>query len=425
MPTGRPETAERSGRLRFVSALLPLALVGATLTACGDDDTPVSPGDPQHDVVEAIQRTLHQRTRAILDRDSVLFDRTLSPRAPGFVSDQDRYLANVDQLPVDTVRIDLDEDSLEKDGKAYWAEVTIRFQLRGFDTVPVITRDRWRFVPTRNERRYLLSSTTDKSWEARYKPQPQPWDLDEEIDVREAPGVLGIFDDATLGSASAVLDAVSQGRFEVTSVLPPELSDPGGVVVYALADPEFMDSLSGLPFNDPDRLDGATIPVPHDPTDAQGRIASYRVMLSPHVLDEDEAVLDRLVRHELTHVAIGARAAGVPLWLSEGIAEYVSVQPIAPAERRLQADALDLAAAGVSDLPTDADFSGAHAEGWYAVSWWVCQYIADTYGASQLWALLDALHDGGDQADVVSQQLGISTAQLASEGVALMRRTYG
>lgn len=425
MPTGRADPAERSGGLRFVSALLPLVLVGAGLTACSDDDSPVDPGDPEQYVVQAIERTLHRRTRAIVDRDGVRFDRILSRRDPGFVEDQDRYLANLEQLPLGTVRIDLDDTSLEKAGMGYWAEVTVRLQLQGYDVAPAITRDRWRFVPTRNQRRYLLASTTDPRWEERNRLQPQPWDLAEDLDVREAPGVLGIFDDDTVGSASTVLAAVSEGRFQVRSILPTDLADPGGVVLYALSDPDFVDSLSGLPFNDPERLDGATIPVPHDPADPDGRIVSYRVLLSPHVLDQDPEGLDRLVRHELTHVAIGGEASGVPLWLSEGLAEYVSVQPIAPAERRLQADALDLAAAGVTDLPTDDDFSGDHAEGWYAVSWWICQYIADTYGQAELWSLLEALHAGGDQAQVVSDQLGISTAQLASEGVALMRRTYG
>ena len=408
-----------------VAALLSLVVAGATLTACGDDDSPLPDDDPTRYVISAIERTLHQRTRAIVDHDAARFDHTLSPRDSAFVEAQDRYLANVGQLPLGTVRIDLDEQSLEKTGKGYWAEVTIRFQLQGYDVAPAITRDRWRFVPTGNERRYLLASTTDKDWEKRNAPQPQPWDLDEDIDVREAPGVLGIFDDDTLGSASTVLDAVSDGRFQVRSVLPEDLSDPGGVVVYALSDPDFVDSLSGLPFNDPDRLDGATIPVPHDPADPGGRIVAYRVLLSPHVLGQDPAGLDRLVRHELTHVAIGEQASGVPLWLSEGIAEYVSVQPIAPADRRLQTDALTVAAAGVTDLPTDDDFAGDHAEGWYAVSWWICQYIADTYGQDQLWALLEALHAGGDQSEVVPDQLGITTAQLAAEGVALMRRTYG
>ncbi|MEZ0580834.1 hypothetical protein [Nocardioides sp. MH1] len=420
MSTGRARTRGARG---FVATLLPLALAGALLAACGDDDPPSSPGDPTGLAVQEIEHTLRQRARAILDGDSVLFHRTVAGRGT-FLDDQDRYFDNLGQLPLGMLRFDLDPTSLDKDGDGYWADVTVRLRLQGYDVSPVITHDHWRFAPTRNQRRYLLASTTDKRWEADHPSQPQPWDLDEEIEVRDAPGVLGIFDDGSVGSASTVLDAVAEGRFQVRSVLPADLTDPGGVVVYALSDPEFVESLSSLPVNDPDRLDGATVPVPHDAEGGDGRVSSYRVLLTPHVLDQTGDVLDRLVRHELTHVAVGSRARGVPLWLSEGIAEYVSVQPIAPAERRLQTDALDLAARGVEDLPSDADFSGADAEGWYAVSWWVCEYIAATYGASALWALLDALHDGGDQADVVPEQLGISTAQLVAEGIALMRRTY-
>ena len=152
------------------------------------------------------------------------------------------------------------------------------------------------------------------------------------------------------------------------------------MVVYVLADQAFVESLDGLPVTDPDRLDGVDRSgAPRRPRPG-GPVSSYRIVLSPHVLDESDEVLDRLVRHELTHVALGDHARGVPLWLAEGLAEYVSVRPVAPAERRLQTDALNLAAAGVADVPSDSEFGGAHAEGWYAVSWWVCEYIAATYG---------------------------------------------
>ena len=187
----------------------------------------------------------------------------------------------------------------------------------------------------------------------------------------------------------------------------------------------FLESLDGLPVSDPDRLDGVTVPVPRNTNDTDGLVASYRVVLSPDVLDESAVVLDRLVRHELTHVALGDHARGVPLWLAEGLAEYVSVRPVAPAERRLQTDALDLVAAGVSDVPSDGEFSGPDVEGWYAVSWWVCEYIAATYGEPALWTLLDALTDRRDQQMVLYDQLGITTAELVRAGIRLLRRTYG
>ena len=63
----------------------------------------------------------------------------------------------------------------------------------------------------------------------------------------------------------------------------------------------------------------------------------------------------RLIRHELTHVAVGDRADGVPTWLSEGIAEYVSVRPIPPEDRVMSEEALAAAEAGLTGLPGDED----------------------------------------------------------------------
>jgi len=421
MPTGSSSNGG-SWRRTLAGLVLPALLI-PTLTAC-DDDSPVVPHDPETGVADAIQHTLRQRARAIVDGDPVSFGRTLAQRDRGFVAEQDQYLENLGQLPLGTVRFDLAEKTLEPDGDAYWAEVTIRLELQGYDVAPVVTRDRWRFAPAHDERRYLLTSTTDAGWEARNGPEPQPWDLGD-IEVRNGPGVLGIFDATTIGSADAVIESVSESRFDVRSVLPVGIEDPGGVVVYVLADPEFLDSLDGLPGDDPDRLDGVTLPVPRDADDPGGKAASYRMLLSPDVLDESGAALDRLVRHELTHVALGDHARGAPLWLTEGLAEYVSVQPIAPAERRLQTDALNLVASGVDDLPADAEFAGEQAEGWYAVSWWVCESIAATYGEPALWTLLDRLADGGDQQTVVPDLLGITTSELVQAGIELMRRTYG
>lgn len=410
-------------RRRLTTALLLPALLLTALAACGDDP-PVSSYDPEDDVVDAIERTLQQRARAISDRDPVKFDQTYAQRNAGFVAEQDRYFDNLGQLPLDTVRFDVAPNTLQSDGEAYWAVVTIRIELLGYDVAPVITRDRWRFAPTRDERRYLVTSTTDPDWEAASGSQPQPWDLGE-IEVRDGAGVLGIFDESTVVDADQVLASVSESRFAVRSVLPLGIEDPGGVVVYVLSDPAFLDALDGLPVSDPELVDGATIPVPRDAEDPGGPVASYRIVLNPDVVDEDDQGLDRLVRHELTHVAVGERARGVPLWFSEGLAEYVSVRPIAPAERRLQTDALNLVAAGVSDLPSDEEFAGEDAEGWYAVSWWVCEYIAATFGEGALWTLLDGLGDGADQQAVISDQLGTTTSKLVQDGIDLMRITYG
>ena len=287
MPTETADLrAPGSGRLRILPALLLSVLLTPLLAACGDD-SPDPPDDPDAGVAEAIQRTLRQRARAIVSHDPVAFGRTLARRDPGFVAAQDGYYENLAQLPLGMLRFDLADRTLRRVGDGYWAEVTVRIELQGYDVAPVVTRDRWRFAPTRNERRYLLTSTTDKGWEADSGSDPQPWDLGE-IEVRDGPGVLGIFDSTTVLRSDAVLDSVSEARFEVRSVLPPDIEDPGGVVVYVLADQGFVESIDGLPVTDPDRLDGVTVPVPRDADEANGPVSSYRVVLSPHVLDESD-----------------------------------------------------------------------------------------------------------------------------------------
>jgi hypothetical protein len=409
MPTGRADST--AGR-RILAVLL-LVLLTSLLSACSDDDPPPTSSEPDADVAADIQRTLRQRARAIVQQDPAAFERTLGRRSAGFLAEQQRYYENLEQLPLGKVRFDLAEQTIEEKGDGYWAEVSVRLELQGYDVAPVVTRDRWRFAPTRDGRRYVVTSTAASD--------PQPWDLGE-IEAREAPGVLGIFDPTTVLSADQVLESVSDARFEVRSVLPAELGDPGGVVVYVLDDDAFLESLDNLPVADPDRLDGVTVPVPRSASDPDRGVASYRILLSPDALDEGSEGIDRLVRHELTHVAMGDRAWGVPLWLAEGLAEYVSVRPIAPAERRLQADALDLVADGVTDVPADSDFGGPDAEGWYAVAWWTCEYIAATYGEPALWSLLD---ETDDLQTVVHDQLGVSTSELVQGGIRLMRRTYG
>lgn len=401
-----------------------LALVAGLFAGCADDAREPNQTNPEAEVVEAIERALQRRARALAAEDPTAFARTIAQRDKDFARSQRRYFDNLRQLPLGKVRFELDPETLRPRGRQYWAEVRITLEVRGYDAAPVETRDRWRFRPVDDGRRFVLSSVTDPAWEGRFGSQVQPWDL-LEVNVLEENGVLIVFDRGTAASAERILEMVANGRSEVAEVLPDSYEDRRGVVVYTLSDPAFVESLEGLPVNDPDRLDGLTIPVLRRSIDGKGAVASYRILLDPDVLDEGEQVLDRLVRHELTHVALGDRARGVPLWLTEGLAEYVSVRPLAPVERRLQSEALDLAAAGIDGLPPDGVFGGPSAEGWYGVSWWICEFVAGTYGADALWSLLSAFDRRVTADDVLAEELQISGEDLVQGGVSLMRRTYG
>lgn len=406
------------------AALLPLA-------ACSDDmPPPTYSGGGYDDVATLMQRTLNQRAAALASDDLARFRRSLDRTDAGLVDSEQVYFDNISQLPVGRLRIRVVEDTItpvegtDLGGETeYWAEVVVALRLDGYDAAPVQTRDRYRFVPNADGSRLLVGSTTDYGWEEQHPGNAQPWDLGA-IHVEEAPGVLGIFDDWTDDDATEVLDAASAGRSDVRAVVGSGDDRVSGVVVYSLQDPTFLEGLAGQTVGDPDRADGLTIAVPVDSLAPGKGVASYRVFVNPRVLDEPATVVGRLVRHELTHALLGSRGRGAPLWLNEGIAEYVSVRPMAPGRRRLPARALDVGET-VTDLPGEAEFAGSDAEAWYAVSWWVCEYIASSYGEDVLLSLLDRLAGGADQEQALQEVLGLGGAQLAQRGVALMTTTYG
>ncbi len=186
------------------------------------------------------------------------------------------------------------------------------------------------------------------------------------------------------------------------------------VVVYALSDPTFLDSLEHVPGDDPGVLDAVSFPVG----------AGTRFVLNPRVIGTPGPVRDRLLRHELTHVAVGTHDDDAPVWLSEGLAEWVSVRPLAPEQRRLPTAAMRAARAGAPDLPDDATFNDDDSQAHYGLAWWAVEYVADSYGDEAPWQLLDALAPGSDPDEVLREQFATSTRELAQQADRLMLATY-
>lgn len=412
--------------LLFLTSLFGTCLGLLSLTACSDDlPPPTYSGDPFTDVGELMQTTVNARAVALQKHDIARYRLTLDPTDTGLIDDQQVYFDNLEQLPIEVLRYRVltDTITLVEGSEDYWAEVVLALKLKGYDAAAVRTRDRFLFTPSEDGRHMLISSTTDYQWEADHPGNVQPWDLGA-VQVEERAGVLGVFDDYTEDSAGDVLDAVSGGRGDVRAVIGDDDAKAGdGVIVYSLQDPTFLRGLANQTVGDPDRADGLTIAVPVDTRTPGKGAASYRMFLNPRVLDQTPLVIGRLVRHELTHALLGARGRGAPLWINEGLAEYVSVRPLPPAKRRLPASALSVGASA-TDLPGETEFAGPDAEGWYAVSWWVCEYIASAYGEDVLLLLLDRLQHGADQAEALQAVLGITSSQLAQRGVALMTTTY-
>jgi hypothetical protein len=411
-------------RAALVAALV-LVVAGCSLVPGDDDADRPAPAAPTYtappDLVAGIEQTLQRRATAVLDGDPDAFDRGVAG-SEEFRASERTWFGNLRQLPVGELSYVVDPMAMVREGDDYWVVVEEHLLLGGYDAVPVVTRDRYRFREhARKPGRMLLTSVTDADWEAENGVHPQPWDLGP-IQVRNGAGVLGIFDDASLPAAPKLVASAERGIEAVAAVVPYEWSR--SVVVYALADPSYLRSIEDVPGGDPDVLDGVAFPVPAAPGDPTP--AATRFALNPRMLDRAGPARDRLVRHELTHVALGTRDDAVPVWLCEGLAEYVSVQPMRPAARRVSERAVRAAEQGFEDLPDDASFNGADTDTNYALAWFACEYLARSFDPTVPWTLLDLLGaTDTDPGRVLHDQLGLWPGVLARRAGELIVAEYG
>ena len=128
--------------------------------------------------------------------------------------------------------------------------------------------------------------------------------------------------------------------------------------VYALSDPAYLDGLQGLP-GDPARLDGVAFPVPGGAT--PDRLAADPLPAQPvDARATGPAARDRLVRHELTHVAVGEHDDRRPGLAGRGD-RRVGLGAADRAARTGAVPAAAVAAArrGLTGLPADDTFNDA------------------------------------------------------------------
>lgn len=418
MRTRRPDstgTGPPAGRqITVLALLLTILLSGCVGTPASENSGPAPQGQPLPrgvDVTRALDRLLTQRAASIREgRPALLMDGLVA--RPAFRNEQRTWYSNLRQLPVQRLSFDLEPASLVRDGRVYTATVNTRLQLEGYDARPVATERRFRFV--REHGRFLLASVRDRLWERSHEVRLEPWDT-ERVQIRDTGSVLGVFDDGSAGRADDVMASVTRGLGQVSTLIPMDWSHR--VVVYALSDPGFL-AEQPRPAGQVDALTFSMQQAPH------GQVASTRFVLSPELVSTSGPSRDRLVRHELTHVALGDRDDRLPAWLSEGLAEWVSVQALPPADRTVSQVALAAARRGVDHLPDSDTFNGPDAAANYGLSWYACEYLVQRGGDALLWQLVHDLARADDPDARLERDSGVSADQLAHRAAKLLVATY-
>lgn len=412
--------------------LVVLTLLGTLLSGCSSDGDASLLGSDHGAVSRAEeQELLDQRSRAIHDGDLAAFLETVDPSDAALVARQRRYFENLRQLPL----ADLHYTVLKSEWPAglrapTWGaqvslpQVRISTQLQGFDTLPVQRVTGFAFAH-RSGRVVIISELTGAGQQFPGS-NPSPWDL-VRIHVRSDLDTLQLYDDSTWRQAGLVSAALRTGVADVRNAIP--FPWDGRAVVYVFSRPAVLDSFEGVPGGNIKHLGAMTFPM--YAVLGQPAVAGTRFTLLPSSVRAGPVFLGRIVRHELTHVALGERDDGAPAWFAEGIAEYIGARDIPQDQRRIATVALVRARQGVDRLPPSRGFNGEDQAWHYALAWMACDYIAATRGESTLWRLMDALHAGGegtrdDQQDAVLQTvLGLDGAQLAQRAATRILRIYG
>jgi hypothetical protein len=137
-----------------------------------------------------------------------------------------------------------------------------------------------------------------------------------------------------------------------------------------------------------------------------------------------------VVTHEAVHAATGPRTAALPLWLSEGFADFVAIRSARVPPRVANAAAVkEIRRRGVPRrLPPDSDFDtgSAQLEPIYEQSRLVVQTIAEHAGLRQLVGFFTAVATRSAPVDAaMHSRLGTSRAQVTRQWQRLLIRLRG
>jgi len=134
--------------------------------------------------------------------------------------------------------------------------------------------------------------------------------------------------------------------------------------------------------------------------DSGQRAQGDRVVINPKAFTALQHIGRRVViTHELTHVAArSSTTRPVPIWLSEGMADYVGYSGLDLPRAQVAADLLTLVRQGKGPkvLPTEADFDPAQAKiaPFYSASWLAVSRLVDLYGQARVVAFYHSIAGG-------------------------------
>ncbi|WP_328991399.1 hypothetical protein OG394_34520 [Kribbella sp. NBC_01245] len=336
--------------------------------------------EAERKVGAAVDVILQRRARAVLTGDQAAFLQDLDPANAALRRRHIQLFRNLRTLGFRAIAYHRAEvwlnDKAASGSSAF--RVVMRYQLAGPGHVPTVTELGYTFAPKAG--RWLLVDDDDLDADLD-EAHRQPWDFGP-IQVIRRPGVFVIVSagDGAFGRKVAAdsLVALAEVRKVWLSRLQPT------VIVVAMKEREALVRSWQLPGHG---IAAFAMPLVDNtvPTDrTTGKVVGGWVVINPK---ERKDVDTGLLAHEFTHVGAVRLGDGTPLWLVEGLAEYVSYQVVADRSRgwamgvekyrdEIRADSL----ADLKVLPIDGVFHGDFGEDTYGVSWLAVEHLVKAVG---------------------------------------------
>ncbi len=364
---------------------------------------------------QQINKLLSARAAAVRKGDVKAFVAAVDSKDKKLVARQRMLFANLRQFGFVKLEYSLANEHevprmVAKYGPtAFSSRVLMRYQLAGLDAKPVQTDVAYTFV--RRGTGWIL--VEDGAIDEVLSPDGhrQPWDFGAIKVIRRGKVAVVVAQrEAALGQKIAI---ASQ---KAASGVRRHWSRPwdGSVMVVAMPDSQVLSLLWTSGTGRGWTIAAKAVPVYEgDPTGLRKAApAGTRIVVNPSVrkeLDED------LLVHEMTHAATQRLGRQGPMWMVEGLAEYIRCAVIEddpewtvdPYRKQVRKTLPSMKA-----LPGRAEFGAAGSRS-YGQSWWVVEYLVDKLGEKKVAALYADLasHETGADA-ILKKHSGMTPAQL-------------
>ena len=407
-----------------------LGLVAAasfTLTACTSPDAP-APATPGRQAPEGpyeltaadadeIRLLMDERAQAVLAGDREAFVSTIDDYDVDLVAEQATVFDNLQRLPITDLTYDVgsrtgDPESIPGGDPLARPSVVEHLGMAGVLDHPIRTRQLITFV--RREGAWVVGRESPA-------PSPSPFALPwtgGPIEVDRSQGFLVVADEGARPRATAIATELAADLARVADVLDRDVDDALIVDATSYGRPILLSERSRI------EARAVTYPLPAGDDTPTGR-AGTAIKINPDRVAE--ILGDRTVmRHELTHLLVPGEEA-LPIWMTEGIAEYVGTLPATVAEDRESGYARKIDLSDRRPRLVDTKSWGDDPPGDYLVARASVEYLVERDGVDRFLDMLDAL-ESADQPDTarttdraLRQFYGIGSRAVARAAFAKLR----